>query len=147
MEIRLDAYGGTLEVSSGGRHQTFTLTAQERHLGGRQYYVICPRTWKKVRVLYRPGGAPYFASRHAWGRQAAYGSQFLDPVGRAWHTKAKVKQRLLGNADPDEWDLPPKPKGMRWRTYERWEARYDAAEEALDQHCAFALLRLLKRRT
>jgi hypothetical protein len=34
-------------------------------------------------VLYRPGGAPYFASRHAWGRQAAYGSQFLDPVGRA----------------------------------------------------------------
>jgi hypothetical protein len=26
----------------------------------------------------------------------------------------------------------PKPKGMRWATYERWVAKYDAAEEMLD---------------
>jgi hypothetical protein len=32
VEIRLDEEGGTLVVSSGGRHQTFTLTP-ERHLG------------------------------------------------------------------------------------------------------------------
>jgi hypothetical protein len=43
-----------------------------------------------------------------------------------------VKAALLGNEDPDEWDLPPKPKGMRWATYERWVAKYDAAEEMLD---------------
>jgi hypothetical protein len=48
------------------------------------------------------------------------------------------------DADPDESDLPLKAKVMRWRTYERWEASCDAAGEALDQHCAFALLRLLK---
>ena len=33
VEIRLDDYGGTLEVTSGGPTQTFTLTAKERHFG------------------------------------------------------------------------------------------------------------------
>ncbi|WP_165820283.1 hypothetical protein [Microvirga sp. KLBC 81] len=40
-----------------------------------------------------------------------------------------MKARLVGNEDPDEWDLPPKPKDMHWATYERWVARYDAAED------------------
>ncbi len=26
---------------------------------------------------------------------------------------------LVGDEGPDEWDLPPKPKGMRWTTYEK----------------------------
>jgi hypothetical protein len=43
-----------------------------------------------------------------------------------------VKAALLGDEHPDERDLPPKPKGMRWATYERWVAKYDAAEEMLD---------------
>jgi hypothetical protein len=38
-------------------------------------------------------------------RCAAYASQFLDPIGRAWRTMSKVKARLIGNEDPDEWDL------------------------------------------
>ena len=96
-------------------------------------------------VLHRPLGATFFASRHAWGRRAAYASQFLDPIGRAWRTKAKVKTALLGGEDPDEWDLPPKPKGMRWTTYEWWVAKYDAAENALDAHGVLALARLMKR--
>jgi hypothetical protein len=47
VEIRLDEEGGTLVVSSGGRTQTFRLAAQERHFGGQQYYLICPRTGKE----------------------------------------------------------------------------------------------------
>jgi hypothetical protein len=35
---------------------------------------------------------------------------------------------------------------MRWVTYKKWEAKYDAAEEALEAHCALALGRLMKRR-
>ncbi len=76
----------------------------------------------------------------------AYSSQFLDATGRAWRTKAKVKARLLGDADPEEWDLPPRPEGMRQKTYERWEARYDRAEEQLELECAKALARLMGRR-
>ena len=84
-------------------------------------------------------------SRYAWGQQVAYASQFLDPIGRAERTKAKVKARLLGDADPEEWDLPPRPKGMRSKTYERWEAKYDRADEAIDEQFALALARLMSR--
>ncbi len=96
-------------------------------------------------MLYRPLGATYFASRYAWGRRGAYASQFLDPIGRAWCTRAKVKAALLGDEDPDEWDLPPKPKGMRWATYERWVVKYDAAEEMLDAQLVVAAARLMRK--
>ncbi len=143
--LKLRKDDGWLELSFGGRWQAFSLVSSPRNFGGLQWYVVCPKTRRRVRVLYRPLGATSFASRHAWGRSAAYASQFLDPIGRAWRTKAKVKARLIGDEDPDEWDLPPKPKGMRWKTYEKWKAKFDAAEEALDAHCGMALARLMKR--
>jgi hypothetical protein len=143
-ELRLDHYGGMLEITSAAGRQSFGLAVQQRHFGGLQWYVVCPRTSKRVRVLFRPMGARWFASRHAFGRQVAYASQFLDPVGRAWRTKEKVKARLIGDGDPDEWDLPPRPKGMRQATYERWETRYDAAEERLEYEISLALARCAK---
>jgi hypothetical protein len=124
IEVRLYEDSGSLTLWFDGRQQSFTVISQPRHFGGRQWYLVCPTTWKHVRVLFRPLGAPYFASRHAWGRRAAYASQFLDPVGRAWRKKAKIKARLIGDENPEEWDLPPKPKRMRVRTYERWEAKF-----------------------
>jgi hypothetical protein len=107
--VHLDE-GHVARPQFGGRQQSFTLTSRERHFGGRQWYVVCPRTWKRVRVLFKPSGAQAFASRHAWGRRAAYASQFLDAVGRAWRTQAKVKARLIADEDPDLWDLPPSPR-------------------------------------
>ena len=47
--------------------------------------------------------------------------------------------------DPDEWDLPPKPKWMRWRTYDRYAQRYDAYEAMLDRGCFASLARLLHK--
>jgi hypothetical protein len=145
IEIRLDQADGSLSLRFEGRDQLLWLCPRDRHFGGQQWYVICPKTSKKARVLYKPGGAPWFASRHASGRRAAYASQFLDPVGRAWRVKAKVKARLLGDSDPEEWDLPPKPNRMRWATYRRWERRYDGAEEELDLHLCRAAARLMAR--
>ena len=143
--LKLREHGGWLELSFGDRQQTSSLVSSPRHFGGLQWYVVCPRTRRRVRVLFRPLGATFFASRHAWGRSAAYASQFLDPIGRAWRVKEKVKARLMGDQDPDEWDLPPKPKGMRWKTYEKWEAKFDAAEDALEAHCSLDLARLMDR--
>jgi hypothetical protein len=34
---------------------------------------------------------------------------------------------------------------MRWKSYAKWEARYDAAEDALNAYCGLALARLMKR--
>jgi hypothetical protein len=45
--------------------------------------------------------------------------------------------------DPEEWDFPPKPKWMRFRTYERWEARFDRQDAILDQGLATLAARLV----
>jgi hypothetical protein len=145
VDLKFRDHGGLLDLAYQGTRQTFSLMSSPRHFGGLQWYAVCPKAARWVRVLYRPLGATFFASRHAWGRRAAYASQFLDPVGRAWRTKAKVKAALLGDEDSDEWDLPPKPKGMHWATYEQWVAKYDAAEEMLDAQLIMAAARLMKR--
>ena len=64
-------------------------------------------------------GATEFRCRQAWGRRVAYSSQFLDPDNRAHRGKAKIKARPIGDFDPDEWELPPQPKWLRWHTYNR----------------------------
>jgi hypothetical protein len=56
-----------------------------------------------------------------------------------------VKEVLLRYANQDECDLPRKPKGMRWATYKRQVACYDAAEEMLNAQLAMAAARLMKR--
>ena len=83
-------------------------------------------------VLWKPPGSNRFCSRQAWGnRRVAYSSQFLDPDNRAHRRKAKIKARLIADLDPDEWAFPPKPKWMRWRTYKRYEQRFDRYESIL----------------
>jgi len=39
---------------------------------------------------------------------------------------------LNADPNPDNWDLPPKPKWMRGRTYNRYVERYDGYEAILD---------------
>jgi hypothetical protein len=37
--------------------------------------------------------------------------------------------------NPDDWDFPPKPKWMRWKTYNRHEAKFDHYDAILDNGC------------
>jgi hypothetical protein len=61
-----------------------------------------------------------------------------DPTYRLLFDR-RFKSRLIADLDPDEWDLPPKPKWMRWATYNRYVARYDHYESIRDYGCvAFA---------
>jgi hypothetical protein len=52
---------------------------------------------------------------------------------------------LIGDCDPEEWDLPPKPKWMRWHTYNRYVKRYDAYEDILDQRIVSLAAKLTGR--
>ena len=108
-----------LRLQIGTFDQTITLVPRSRHFGGHQWYFVCPVMNRCSSVLWMPPGAKRFCSRQTWGRGVAYASQFLDPDNRAHRGKAKIKSRLIADLDPDEWDLPPKPKWMRWRTYDR----------------------------
>jgi hypothetical protein len=127
---------GWLRIQIGNWNQTIVLIARPRHFGGRQWYFMCPTMNRPVSVLWKPNGASAFRSRRAWGNSVAYQSQFRDAINRAHDGKARIKSRLIGDLDPDKWDLPPKPKWMRWSTYGRHIERYDRYEAVLDYGCA-----------
>src|SRR4029077_15304830 len=120
------------EISIGGFRQRITLVSRPRHFGGSQWFFQCPATHRLATVRWTPPGASKFCSRQAWGGQVAYRSQFLDRDNRAHAGKERIKARLIGDLDPADWELPPKPKWMRWATYNRYVERFDDYEEILD---------------
>jgi hypothetical protein len=130
----------------GSLDQRVVLEALPRHYGGSQWFFRCPYLLRRASVLWRPPGARYFASRQRWGRQVAYLSQFLDRDNRAHRGQAKIKSRLcsIGGFDPDEWDFPPKPRWMRWSTYNRAVAKFDKYGTLLDEGLIELAMRLGK---
>ena len=136
---------GWLRIQLGSLDQTITLVPKQRHFGGHQWYFVCPVMNRYASVLWMPSGAPRFCSRQTWGRRVAYASQFADADNRAHRGQAKIKARLIADLDPDEWDLPPKPKWMRWSTYNRYVERYDAYEAILDYGIAELLAKFLSK--
>jgi hypothetical protein len=126
---------GWVDVKIGQLDQRIILVARPRHFGGRQWYFVCPYMNRRASVLWMPPGARSFGCRQRWGQQVAYSSQFLCRDGRAHRGKAKINSRLcsMGGFDPEEWDFPPKPKWMRWRTYNLAQAKFDRYESILDE--------------
>lgn len=127
---------GWLRIQIDGRaDQLIHLVARPRHFGGRQWFFMCPYLNRRCMVLWMPPGADRFACRQRWGRQVAYQSQFLDRDNRAHRGKALLNRRLcsIGGLDSEDWDFPPKPKWMRWRTYRRAEEQFDRYETILEE--------------
>jgi hypothetical protein len=125
---------GSFRVTIVGKtQQRLELVACPRHFGGQQWYFKCPVTGKNCSVVWLPPGANRFCSRQAWGKEVAYSTQFESKFDRAITAREKVKDRLIGELNRSEWDLPPKPKWMRWHTYERFAEKYDFQEGIIDQ--------------
>ena len=134
---------GRLRILTG---DTALLTPKPRRFGGHQWYFVCPVINLCASVLWKPPGATRFCSRQSWGnRRVAYSSQFLDPDNHAHRGKAKIKSRLIGDCDPDQWELPPKPKWMRWATYNRHVERFDCYEEILNRRIAELMVKWLEK--
>jgi hypothetical protein len=64
---------------------------------------------------------------------------------QAHRGKPRIKARLIGTCDPDNWDLPPKPKWTRWATYRRLVDRFERYDEVVDDHFVGAIGRLMRR--
>jgi hypothetical protein len=127
---------GCLRIMMGKLDQSLELVAQPRHSGGQQWYFKCPVTHQRCSVVWRPPGATCFCSRQAWGKQVAYSTQFESPWSRAISAREKIKLRLIGDLDPRDWELPPKPKWMRWTTYERMAKQYRFNQGIINQSMA-----------
>ena len=124
---------GCLRIVMNELDQRLELIAQPRHFGGQQWYFRCPVTSRKCSVVWLPPGASRFSSRQAWGKQVAYSTQFESPFDRAISARQKVKLRLIGDLDPREWELPPKPKWMRRHTYDRLAEKYLSHQGKIDK--------------
>jgi hypothetical protein len=98
------------------------------NFNGRRAWFQCLACKRRCRVLY---GGRYFRCRRCYG--LAYASQRESYFQRALDQADKIAKRLdqqwskFGCAF-DGSGLPPKPKRMRWRTYERLEERYKALQ-------------------
>jgi hypothetical protein len=131
-KAHMGQHEGQLRILMDDAEQTIVLTPRPRYFGGHQWYFVCAAMNRCCSVLWMLPGATHFRCRQGWGRHVAYTSQFLDPDNRAHRGKAKIKARLIADLDPDEWELPPKPKRMRWRTYNRYEERFARYEAILE---------------
>ena len=136
---REDENRGVLKIVLGQLDQRVSLLAQPRHFGGQQWYFQCPVTHRRCSVLWLPPGATQFCSHQAWGRQVAYSTQFEPPFDRAITAREKVKDRLIENLNRSEWELPPKPRWMRWHTYERLADKYRLKQDIIDEGMAHFL--------
>ena len=86
--------------------------------GGRRQWFRCLKCARSCRILY---GGNRFRCRRCY--RLSYSSQAETRADRATRAMFKIVRRL----DPEEDcnDLPPKPKGMHWRTYNRLAGRYE----------------------
>jgi hypothetical protein len=125
---------GSLRIVVVGKpEQRLELVTQPRYFGGQQWYFKCPVTDRTCSVVWLPPGADRFCSRQAWEKQVAYSTQCESPFDRAITAREKVKSCLIGDLNPREWELPPKPKWMRWHTYERLAEKYRFQQGIIDQ--------------
>lgn len=145
LEMDLQSDDGARAVLRLGRLEQFIrLRREPRRFGGGQWYFVCPSTGQLASVLWYPPRASKFSSRQTWGRRVAYGSQFQAPHDRALTRAQDIRTRLGG---PEYAALidglsPPKPKGMRWRTYDRLIAKSEAYERICNLHIAYFVERL-----
>lgn len=93
------------------------------HYGGHRVWFSCPgvRCGRRVAILH--GAGRYFACRICY--RLAYASQREDAGDRALRRAQRIRKRLGGSANM-MMPFPTKPKGMRWRTYERLRAVSEA---------------------
>ena len=98
--------------------------------GGERPWFSCSVTANGVycgrRVTKLYGAGRLFACRHCY--RLAYASQQESAHRRGRGKSQKIRMRLGGSPNMRE-EFPDKPKGMHWRTYERWRRVHDVADK------------------
>ena len=118
-----------------------SLETTPQPFGGRRWWFICPRIGVRAAKLYLPNWAFTFASREAY--RLAYASQREPAHDRALRRAFKLRGKL--GVEGGVGDYVPKPKWMRWPTYDRKLEEIFAAEEVVDAHL-LGFVQKLKRR-
>jgi hypothetical protein len=123
-------------------HYKVRLLTSPQRFGGTRWWFECPRTGRRALKLYLPLGGHQFWSRHAYG--LGYASQREDRMGRAQLQAIKI-YRMLGGDGNWRDGPPPKPKWMRWRTYDRLATKMEAYDARFDSDWSRGVMRFLGR--
>ena len=112
-----------------GEHLNYPvfLETTQPQLGGLRWWFQCPLCRRRVQKLFLPRGARRFACRHC--HQLSYASRNESPYGRAIARAFRIRLRL-GGTDSLLDPFPAKPKGMKWKTYDRLQEQYDRYNNA-----------------
>jgi hypothetical protein len=95
--------------------QMIALTARPQHFGGLRWWMRCPVTGERVRVLYLPPECAHFASREALG--LAYRVERLSRFDRPFEKLFRTQRRLGGRQGLGAGS--ERPKGMWQQTFAR----------------------------
>ncbi len=128
-------YRGRLMISHAAFHHmtcpvaaaayTVELASIPWQFGGRRWFMLCPRSGRRVLKLYLPNGAQRFASRASMG--LAYQVQRLDPMQKG-HARLRRAYAKLGSGYTNlHQPIPDRPKWMRFGTYDRLVAEIESA--------------------
>jgi hypothetical protein len=142
--IKTEADALLLDYQANGQpmNERIALEFQPRHLGGGQWYFLCPRCGKRREKLYLNGAR--FACRECVG--LPYRTTSMTDEARYLKTYNRERTKLDPTAA--EWDighLPEKPPRMLWRTYEQITERAILAEEKREAILDVQLGRMIKR--
>jgi len=119
---------------------TIRLSSLPLQYGGRRWYMHCPYTQRRALKLYKFGSIEQFCSRTAIRPLPTYASQRTSGSDRIMAQRWAIR-RKLGDTFSDLFGEPYKPKGMRWRTFERYAER----DAELAEREGGYLLRLIGR--
>jgi hypothetical protein len=117
--------------------QRFRLHANPCPFGGFRWFAICPATGQRAAQLYLLNGEGFHA-RARYGRVSYRTQRAASAIDRVRMRRDRI---LLQHLKADDPDFVPKPKWMRWKTYNTLMARLADAEGQLDAH-----MRILLRR-
>jgi len=150
-------YSGSLRAESGELRLSYTWTPDGKPLqvvctirlsslplqyGGRRWYMHCPYTQRRVLKLYKFGSIEKFCARTAIRPLPTYASQRTGGSDRVLAQRWALRRRM-GDDFSDLFGEPCRPKGMRWRTFERY-ARRDAQLASREGDSLQRLLSLLE---
>ena len=111
--------------------------------GGLRWWFECPRTFRRSVRLFLPRGGHQFWSRHAYG--LGYACQRESAMDRAWRRGSKLYSFMGGKKHDWRDDPLPRPKGMRFRTYERKAAELEALYERYDRGWRAGAMRFIAK--
>jgi hypothetical protein len=94
------------------------------NFGGCREWFRCLSCGRRCRIIY---GGLRFRCRKCRGLR--YESQYEPPFARAASRALKIRDKLGGRGGIDD-PFPAKPKGMRWRTYQRLEDQDERCQRA-----------------